>query len=151
MEFPKTISGYWRMNVSKPPCKIWDLEHIRCYQKSTVPLSEKCALAMQPADASPYPVTSPSMLLMSDITAHQLLRKCYIYTTAPSASMLLLVLPPNTASTLQLPLHLCCCWSFLPTLHLHCNIIPISDTEMDSLSSPYSTWNKQTLFFQGPW
>ena len=99
MEFPKTLSRFFGIHVPKPPCKIWDLEHIRCYHKSTLPLSEECALVMQPAEASLCSVTSPSMLLMSDMLSTN---HC-----ANVASVLLLTLP-------------------LSTLHPYCNSLWIS-------------------------
>ena len=46
MEFPKTLYGFSGIPVPKPPCKLWGLEHIGCYPKSTIPLSEECALAI---------------------------------------------------------------------------------------------------------
>jgi len=90
--------------MSKPSCKIWDLEHIWCYQKSTLPLSEEYALAMQPVEASPYSITSPSPLLMSNILSTNF--------CANVASVLLLTLP-------------------LPTLHMYCNYLsfPVTVTE----------------------
>ena len=125
-------------------------EHIQCYPKSTLPLSEECALVILHTEHhSDYTALVP-LLMLGLLTQHRLHCcilyccpwlyhcQCYIYIAAPSAYVLFLVLLPNTASALQLPLHLCCCWSFFPTLHLHCNIIPISATEMDTLSSPSS-------------
>ncbi len=51
---------------------------------------------MQPAEASPFSVTSPSVLLMYHITAHQLLRKCCICTIAdPDIANTAFVLQPS--------------------------------------------------------
>jgi len=120
VEFPKNIYGYWRMHVSKPPCKFWDLEHIQCYQKSTFPLSEECALAMQPVEASLWSVTSSSALLMSDILSTNY--------CASVAFVLLLTLPLTTlhlyCNSISI-LHPCCCWHYHCQLHLHYNLLQL--------------------------
>ena len=41
VEFPQTIYGFFGILLSKPPCKVWDLEHFLMPQKSTLPLSEE--------------------------------------------------------------------------------------------------------------
>ena len=49
MELLQMLSGSWRSHVLQLLHKISELEHIRCYPKiSTLPLSEKCALAILP-------------------------------------------------------------------------------------------------------
>ena len=85
------------------------LKHIRCYHKSTLPLSEDCALVILLAKyyfdhSASVPVLLPTILYtaVSCTAAHG-------FATATAASVR------------QFPLHLCCCWSLLPTLHLHCN------------------------------
>lgn len=116
MEFPKTLFGFFGIHVPKAPCKNWDLEHIRCYQKSTLPLSEECALAMPLTEASPW--LHNIILCAANVwhAIHQLLCCCYNCTIVDtttvniaavlqlplnSASVLLLALPLPTASALQ--------------------------------------------------
>lgn len=71
---------------------------------------------MHPAEASPYSITFPSAMLMSDITAHQLQRKCCICTVVDPTIA-------NTTSVLQLP---------ATTTEKP----PVSATETDSLLYP---------------
>ena len=100
VEFPQMISGFFRKHVSKSLHKFWDLEHFRCYQKSTLPLSEEgalticllhTALTLKHPRRCWYLTTCPSttalLLLLYYCPWH-----CYIHTTAPSQVLLHLLL-----------------------------------------------------------
>ena len=119
--------------MPQPLHQISWLEHIRCYPKSTLPHSKDCALAIPLTEYySDHPASVP--MLMLGLLAHHPLHCCLLYccpwfchnhccicTTAPSASMLSLVLSPSTASALHL-LSSCCI--------VHCNSVTDLPTDL---------------------
>ena len=90
------ISRSWRSHVPYPLHQISWLEHIQCYQKSTLPLSEECALSM---------LHHRSIRLILRIGP---LCWCLAYCPTSTALLLLVLLP------MTLP---------LPLLHLYCNTL----------------------------
>ena len=101
MEFPKTLYRFFGIHVPKPPCKIWGLEHSRCYPKYTLPLSEDYGLAIHCYYILRW--LSSIILCVANVwhAVQQLLRCCCYCTAAFHAPT------SNATSVLQLPLKCC--------------------------------------------
>lgn len=120
MEFPKTVSRFFGMHMPKPPCKIWGLERIQCYPKSTHSLSEECALAIyyylhtvvtlkhRPLRWWCLTCCPPTIALLLQLYCcfWHFHCQCFIYTTISSEC-----------------LNLCCCWNWHCQLSLHCKLL----------------------------